>query len=226
MVFVCTYWLAGMVQMTSVLLLGSGAREHALAWKLAHSAKLGKLYAAPGNPGIARYAELVDLCLDRPANIATWSHKNRIDLVVIGPEAPLFAGVVDALTSFNIPAFGPTKAASRIESSKSWSKRLMRNYGVPHAHGQSFTDVASAIAWLDQHNGPIVVKADGPSLGKGVIMCPDTATAIMTVKELMIERRFGAFGDCVVLEESPCWPGSQRLCDGEAFHWSLLLCRH
>ncbi len=182
-----------------VLLLGSGGREHALAWKLAASPLLTKLYAAPGNPGIAEEAELADLKLADHAAIAAFCKANRIELVVVGPEAPLVAGLVDDLESAGIKAFGPKAAAARLEGSKSFTKRLAAANNIPTARFTEFSDAAAAKAHVRRHGAPIVVKADGLHAGKGVVvaMTPDEAFAGI---DLAFEMT-GAAKAPVVLEE-------------------------
>jgi phosphoribosylamine--glycine ligase len=181
----------------NVLLLGSGGREHALAWKLAASPLLSKLYAAPGNPGIAADAELVALRSADHAAVAAFCKERQIDLVVVGPEAPLVAGLVDDLERAGVRAFGPKAAAARLEGSKSFTKQLCAANGIPAARFAEFSDAASAKAHVRRHGAPIVVKADGLHAGKGVIVA-------MSLDEALdgIDRAFAMGGDApVVLEE-------------------------
>ena len=184
----------------NILLIGSGGREHALAWKLGASPLLTKLYAAPGNPGIAEHAELVALEVADPAAIVRFCRDRSIDLVVIGPEAPLVAGLVDDLTAAGVKAFGPTKEAARLEGSKGYTKDLCAEAGIPTGAYRRFTDSASALAYVDAQGAPIVVKADGLAAGKGV-------TVAMTVGEAhdAIEACFagalGSTGAEVLVEE-------------------------
>jgi phosphoribosylamine--glycine ligase len=161
-----------------VLLLGSGGREHALAWKLAASPLLTKLYAAPGNPGIAEEAEIVELKLADHPRIVEFCRRNRIGLVVVGPEAPLVAGLADDLEKAGINAFGPKAAAARLEGSKAFTKQLCAANGIPTARFAEFTDADAAKAYVNQHGAPIVVKADGLHAGKGVIVAMTVADAL------------------------------------------------
>ena len=153
----------------NVLLIGSGGREHALAWKLAQSPRLTKLFAAPGNPGIARHASLVDLKVTDHAGIAAFCRAQAIGLVVVGPEAPLVAGLADDLAAAGIMVFGPSKAAAQLEGSKGYTKDLCREFAIPTAAYGRFDDADAAKAYLAGKRMPIVVKADGLAAGKGVI---------------------------------------------------------
>jgi len=181
----------------NVLLLGSGGREHALAWKLAASPLLTKLYAAPGNPGIAEEAELVALRLADHAAIATFCKEKKIDLVVVGPEAPIVAGLVDDLERAGIKAFGPKAAAAKLEGSKSFTKQICAANNIPTARFAEFTDAPAAKDYARKHGAPVVVKADGLHAGKGVIVA-------MTLDEALagIDRAFAMGGNApVVLED-------------------------
>src|SRR5438128_2352398 len=170
-----------------VLVVGGGGREHALAWKVAQSPRVTKLYCAPGNPGIARIAECVPLAADDLAGLRDFARSQRIDLTVIGPEAPLAAGIVDEFRRDKLLIFGPHKAAARIEASKAFSKDLMVRLGIPTADAQTFTAVGPALAYVDQRDMPIVVKADGLAQGKGVVVAATHAEARYTVRA-MLER--------------------------------------
>jgi phosphoribosylamine---glycine ligase len=198
-----------------VLLLGSGAREHALAWKLAQSARLTKLLVGPGNPGTARVGTNVPLKADVPDEVVALARQERVDLVVVGPEAPLVAGVADALAAAGIPCFGPVAAAARIEGSKSFAKELMDEAGVPTAGFRVFTDVAGAEAYAVSQ-GRIVVKADGLAAGKGVIVARDAEAAREAVRAV---GAMGTAGQRMVLEE--LLEGEEvsviALCDGERY---------
>ncbi len=183
-----------------VLLIGSGGREHALAWKIAASPLLTKLYASPGNPGIAREAELVKLDIANHAAIAAFCKDKAIDLVVVGPEGPLVAGIADDLRARNIRVFGPSKAAARLEGSKGFTKDLCARYNIPTAAYGRFGDLASAQAYVEKMGAPIVIKADGLAAGKGV-------TVAMTIQEARaalaacFDGSFGTAGAEVVVEE-------------------------
>src|SRR4051812_31118641 len=166
----------------NVLLLGSGGREHALAWKLAASPLLTRLYAAPGNPGIAEEAECVPLDIADHAAVADFCRGKAIDLVVVGPEAPLVAGIADDLRAAGIRVFGPSRAAAQLEGSKGFTKDLCARYGIPTAGYGRFTELAAAKDYLRAHGAPIVVKADGIAAGKGVTVAVTTGEAIAAVE--------------------------------------------
>ncbi len=198
-----------------VLLLGSGGREHALAWKLAQSPRLSELLCGPGNPGTARLGRNVPLKADSPDAVAALARQERVDLVVVGPEAPLVAGVADALAAEGIACFGPVAAAARLEGSKAFAKEVMAEAGVPTADFQVFTDAASAEAYA-MSKGRIVVKADGLAAGKGVIVAPDAEAARAAVRTV---AAMGTAGQQLVLEE--LLEGEEvsviALCDGERY---------
>ena len=181
----------------NVLLLGAGGREHALAWKLAQSPNMGQFYALPGNPGIAEHAEIVEgVALSAHDTLVNWCRAHAIDLVVVGPEAPLVAGLVDRLTEAGIAAFGPTAAAARLEGSKLFTKELCRAHGIPTAAFGRFSDAAAAAAYVTAEGAPIVVKADGLMAGKGVVVA-------LTVEEAVtaIDQVFASGGQEVLIEE-------------------------
>jgi len=184
-----------------VLLIGGGGREHSLAWKLAQSPKLSVLYAAPGNPGIARHAKCLPINADAIDELAAFAEGERIDLTVVGPEAPLVAGIVDRFESKGLCIFGPSKAAAAIEGSKAFAKELMARHGIPTARFGAFTDADAAREYCRVLGAPLVVKADGLAAGKGAMVCPTLAEADDAIS-LRIERRgFGAAGATVVVEE-------------------------
>jgi phosphoribosylamine--glycine ligase len=184
-----------------VLLVGSGGREHALAWKLAQSPRIGTLYAAPGNPGIARVAECVPVGADDTAGLAALADRERIDLTVVGPEAPLAAGLADALAARGRPVFGPSRAAAALESSKAFAKELFARHGVPTARFGVFDDPAAARAFVGELGGRAVVKADGLAAGKGAVVCRDPAAAARAIGDMLERRVFGDAGARVVVEE-------------------------
>ena len=180
----------------NVLLIGSGGREHALAWKLAASPLLGKLYAAPGNPGIAQYAELVSLDVANHAAVAGFCRDHAVDLVVVGPEAPLVAGIADDLRAAGIRVFGPSRAAAQLEGSKGFTKDLCAEFGIPTAAYRRFGDAAAAKAYVKEQGAPIVVKADGLAAGKGVTVATTLDEALAAVDACLAEP-----GTEVVVEE-------------------------
>lgn len=186
---------------TNVLIIGGGGREHALAWKLAQSKNIGQLYAAPGNPGMASVSELVQVDTGTNDDVVAFALDNNIGLVVVGPEAPLVNGLIDSLEHNGIKGFGPTKAAAQIESSKAFSKDLMKELGVPTASYQNFTDYVAAKQYLAEQAMPIVIKASGLAAGKGVMICHDMDTAQSALKEIMVNKEFGEAGAEVVIEE-------------------------
>lgn len=191
--------------MTRVLILGSGAREHALCWSLSRSPSVSALYCAPGNGGTAALAENVALNPMDFTACATWAEQHDIDLTVVGPDDPLGGGIVDVFTARGLSIFGPTAAAARIESSKIWAKRLLLAAGVPTAPAEYFTDSASANAYLDQFERtggtyPLVVKADGLAAGKGVTIAHDGTEARAALAAFLVEGRVGAAGNAVLIE--------------------------
>lgn len=193
-----------------VLVVGSGGREHALCWALARSPLLTRLFCAPGNPGIAALAECIEIgVMDIPALVG-WAQDNAIDFVVPGPEAPLVAGIVDAMQAAGIACFGPDKAAAQLEGSKSFTKEVADAAGVPTAKWERFEDPAAAREFIGRRGAPIVVKADGLAAGKGVVVAASEAEALAAVDALMAD------GSPVVIEE--CLVGPEvslfALCDG------------
>ncbi len=185
-----------------ILVVGSGGREHALTWKLAKSERVSELICTPGNPGIARYAELVDVGAEDVSGLVSLAENIEPDLVVVGPEAPLVLGLADELRSRDIPTFGPSTAAARIEGSKSWANDLMYRYGVPCPESWTFDDASQAVQYVESlPEGSIVVKADGLAAGKGVTL-PDTHhDAVADITDLMRNRAFGTAGETIVIED-------------------------
>ncbi len=182
-----------------VLLIGSGGREHALAWKLAQSPKLTKLFAAPGNPGIAEHAELVALDVDRQDDVLSFCRSEGIDFVVVGPEVPLVAGLADRLRDAGIATFGPSAAAAQLEGSKGFTKDLCARYGIPTGAYQRFTEAEAAKAYVRDQGAPIVIKADGLAAGKGVTVAMTVEEALDAVDDCF-SGAFGAAGAEVVVE--------------------------
>jgi phosphoribosylamine--glycine ligase len=184
-----------------ILVIGSGGREHALAWAIAGSPLADKVYCAPGNAGIAEDAECVPLAATDTAGIVDFCHHNRIDFVVVGPEAPLVAGLVDALEAAGIAAFGPTAAAAALEGSKAFMKDLCAREGIPTAAWRRFRDADAAKAYIAAHGAPVVVKADGLAAGKGVVVALTLAEANAAVDAMLGLGRFGAAGAEIVVED-------------------------
>jgi phosphoribosylamine--glycine ligase len=200
----------------NILLLGSGGREHALAWKIAASPLVTKLWCAPGNAGIAREAECVALDIADHAAVIDFCRTNAVDFVVVGPDAPIAAGIVDDLNAAGFKAFGPTKAAGRLESSKNFTKALCRANNIPTAAYEHFTDAEAAKRYIRTQGAPIVIKADGLAAGKGVVVAMTLDEALAAV-ELMFGGSFGAAGAEVVVEEFLRGEEASffALCDGE-----------
>jgi phosphoribosylamine---glycine ligase len=200
----------------NILLLGSGGREHALAWKIAASPLLTRLWCAPGNAGIAKEAECVALDIADHAAVIEFCKRQPIDFVVVGPDAPIAAGIVDDLSAAGFKAFGPTRAAGRLESSKNFTKALCRANNIPTAAYEHFTDLEAASAYIRKRGAPIVVKADGLAAGKGVVVATTEQEALAAV-DMMFGGGFGASGAEVVIEEF--MEGEEAsffaLCDGE-----------
>ncbi len=186
-----------------VLVVGGGGREHALVWALTHSASVEKVYCAPGNAGIADIAECWDI---KPGAIHALAHaadEHAVDLVVVGPEAPLASGIAEVLDSLSVPCFGPSRAAAIIEGSKAFAKSFMQRHGIPTGSFEAFTEVGAALDMVhDSPWGyPLVIKADGLAAGKGVVICPDAEAAVAAINAAMVDNRFGAAGDTVVVEQ-------------------------
>ncbi len=186
----------------NVLVVGSGGREHALAWKLSQSPKVGAVYVAPGNSGCALVGECVDLDVDNLRQLVRWAKEHEIGFVMPGSETHYVAGIVDAFKDSGIPIFGPTKAAAELEGSKSFAKSLMRRHGIPTADYAEFEQFEPAMRYLDSRSeGPVVVKADGLCAGKGVVVCQNLDEAKQAVKRMMGDNEFGAAGSRVLIEE-------------------------
>lgn len=184
-----------------VLIVGSGGREHAIAWAVAQSPRVEKIYCAPGNAGIAEYAECVNIGAMKFDALVAFAKEHDIDLTIIGMDDPLVGGVVDAFEAEGLRVFGPRKNAAIIEGSKAFSKDLMKKYNIPTAAYETFTDPKEAIAYLETAKMPIVLKADGLALGKGVLICNTLEEAKEGVKTLMLDKQFGDAGDEIVIEE-------------------------
>ncbi|MGK5013683.1 MULTISPECIES: phosphoribosylamine--glycine ligase [unclassified Janthinobacterium] len=184
-----------------ILVVGSGGREHALAWKLAQSERIQMVYVAPGNGGTARDARLVNLDISDPQLLADFVQQEHIGLTVVGPEVPLAAGIVNLFRSRGLKIFGPTKEAAQLESSKDFAKAFMQRHGIPTAAYQTFSDVAPAHAYIDAMGAPIVIKADGLAAGKGVVVAMTLEEAHQAVDMMLSDNQFGDAGARIVIEE-------------------------
>ena len=185
-----------------ILVVGNGGREHALAWKLAASARVDRVFIAPGNAGTAVEGENVDIPASDIPRLLDFAKQNEISLTVVGPEAPLAAGIVDAFQEAGLRIFGPSRAASELEGSKVFCKNLLRHADVPTADFRTFDDAASADTYLNERDDvPMVVKADGLAAGKGVIVCDDRAQALAAVERIASDKEFGDAGNQLVIEE-------------------------
>ena len=184
-----------------ILVVGGGGREHALAWKLAQSGHCTKLYAAPGNPGIAQVGECVAIGAEDVGSLLAFARDKAIDLTVVGPEAPLVAGIVDRFQAAGLRIFGPSAEAAQVEGSKAWCKEVMTHSAVPTAEYRTFTSPNDALTYIKNHEEPLVVKASGLAAGKGVFVCRSQDEARQAVETIMRDKAFGAAGEKVVIEE-------------------------
>lgn len=200
-----------------VLVVGGGGREHAICWKLAQSPKVTELYCAPGNGGIAQVAQCVPIKATDVEGMVAWAKEHAMDFVMVAPDDPLALGMVDALEAAGIPAFGPRANAAILEASKAFSKELMKKYHIPTAQYETFTDMEQALSYIRQQGAPIVVKADGLALGKGVVVASTVEEAEEAVRSMMQDHKFGKSGSTVVIEECMVGPEVTVLafCDGE-----------
>lgn len=185
----------------NILVVGSGAREHAICWKIKESNKVKKIYCAPGNAGISQIAECVDIKVDELNKIVEYAVSNNVDLTVIGPENPLVDGLADLLCEKNIKVFGPKKNGAILEGSKLYSKEFMKKYNIPTAKYESYADSEKALEGLMHFNLPVVVKADGLAAGKGVLICQTREEAVEAVESIMNKKQFGNAGNTIVIEE-------------------------
>lgn len=205
-----------------VLVVGSGGREHAICWKLAQSPRVTGLYCAPGNAGIAQAAKCVDVKATDVDGMVRWAKNNAMDFVVVAPDDPLALGMVDALEAAGIPAFGPRANAAVIEASKAFSKELMKKYRIPTAKYETFTELDKALAYIEAQGAPIVVKADGLALGKGVVVAATVDEAKTAAREMMEGRKFGESGSTVVIEECMTGPEVTVLAFADGEHVSTM----
>ncbi|MBU4055846.1 MAG: phosphoribosylamine--glycine ligase, partial [Proteobacteria bacterium] len=184
-----------------ILVVGGGGREHALVWKIAQSPVVSKIFCAPGNAGIAEWAECVPIPADDVEALVTFAEENVIDLTVIGPEVALSLGITDKLEAKGLKVFGPSKKAAEIEFSKTFAKELMTKYNIPTAMGKSFTSFKPAEAFIKKIGVPVVLKADGLAAGKGVIICASEKEALAALKSILVDKAYGDAGKTVVVEE-------------------------
>ena len=184
-----------------VLIVGGGGREHAIAWKVAQSKKVDKIYCAPGNAGIAEYAECLNIGAMEFDKLVTFAKENAIDLTIIGMDDPLVGGIVDRFEAEGLRVFGPRKNAAILEGSKAFSKDLMKKYNIPSAGYETFTSAQEAMRFLETSKYPTVLKADGLALGKGVLICNTKQEAMDGVKSIMLDKQFGSAGNTLVVEE-------------------------
>jgi phosphoribosylamine--glycine ligase len=184
-----------------VLIIGSGGREHALAWKIAGSSRVNELFCAPGNPGIGELADLVPVQVNDFASIEKFVRQNSVELVVIGPEDPLAGGLADRIRKMGVMVFGPNKAAAQIEADKWFAKEIMRHQAIPTAEARSFTDPVAAEEYVKVRDEPVVIKATGLAKGKGVVICYRASDALETIEAMMRQGKFGDAGKRIVIEE-------------------------
>ena len=211
-----------------VLVVGNGGREHAIIKSLRQSKKVSEIYAARGNAGIAQDAKCIDISPMELEKICAFAKQNDIDLTVVAPDDPLAAGLVDMLEKEGLLAFGPNKAAAQIESSKVFSKNLMQKYNIPTAKYKSFDNYENALEYVQKVGAPLVIKADGLALGKGVIICQTIDEAKSALYDIMVKRAFGAAGESVVIEEFLTGDEVSVLtfCDGKNFKTMITACDH
>ena len=184
-----------------ILVIGSGGREHTLTWKLAQSKLVDKIYTVPGNPGMEKIAQCIPGSVEDNEFLVKVAQEKKVDLVVVGPEVPLTNGIVDDMAKVGIASFGPQKAAAQLEGSKSFSKNIMKKYGIPTAKYEVFTDAVEAKNYIEKEGAPIVIKADGLAAGKGVIVAETKEQALEAIDEIMCDKTFGSAGNSVVIEE-------------------------
>ena len=183
------------------LVVGSGGREHALCWKIAHSTRCSKIYCAPGNGGIGKAAELVNIDADDVDSLLKFAKANRIDFTVAGPETPLVKGIVDEFQKEGLAIFGPTKNVAAVEGSKIFAKRLMKKAGIPTAAFEAFEDIGNALKYAETRKLPLVIKADGLCAGKGVVICTTQSDVRAALNSMMVDKAFGAPGEKVIIED-------------------------
>ncbi|GAB4222658.1 MAG: phosphoribosylamine--glycine ligase [Gammaproteobacteria bacterium] len=187
----------------NILIIGNGGREHALAWKVAQEPNVKQVFVAPGNAGTALEPKVSNVAIDALdiRNLVRFAKKQQVDLTIVGPEAPLAAGIVDTFTQAELACFGPTQAAARLESSKAYSKDFMQRHAIPTAHSATFENATAAKVYVQQMGTPIVIKADGLAAGKGVIIAQDLSQANTAIDAILTDHRFGQAGNRIVIEE-------------------------
>ena len=205
-----------------ILVIGSGGREHAMVWKLAQSPRKPQLYCAPGNAGIASLAECVAIASDDIKGLLKFAKEKRIDLTVVGPEAPLVAGIVDEFEQHGLKIFGPNQAAAQLEASKAFAKEFLHRWNIPTAVYKIFDEKKPALKFLSQAQFPLVVKADGLAAGKGVVICKDLKEAEQAVDEIMVKKIFKSAGDRIVIEECLEGPEASILAISDGKHFFVL----
>ena len=193
-----------------LLVIGSGGREHALVWKLAQSPRVEQLFVAPGNAGTAELATNVPIAAADLSALFHFARNNKIDLTIVGPEDPLDLGIVDLFQAERLPIFGPSRAAAQLEASKVFAKTFMQAMGIPTARFGTFTHYQAALAYLQQEDGPDVVKASGLAAGKGVIMCADRHAAADAIHQIMQDKIFGSAGEAATAAEGLVLPAGTR----------------
>jgi phosphoribosylamine--glycine ligase len=206
----------------NILVIGSGGREHTLVWKIKQSPKVKKIYCAPGNAGIASLAECVEIASDDIKGLLKFAQDNKIDLTVVGPEAPLVAGIVDEFEQYGLKIFGPNQAAAQLEASKAFSKEFLHRRNIPTAVYKIFDDPKPALEFLSQAQFPLVVKADGLAAGKGVVICKTLKEAQQAIDEIMVQKIFKSAGDRVVIEECLEGPEASILAVSDGKHFFVL----
>ncbi len=206
----------------NILVIGSGGREHTLVWKIKQSLKVKKIYCAPGNAGIASLAECVEIASDDIKGLLKFAQENKIDLTVVGPEAPLVAGIVDEFEKYGLKIFGPNQAAAQLEASKAFAKEFLHRRNIPTAVYKIFDEPKGALEFLSQAQFPLVVKADGLAAGKGVVICKDLTEAKQAIDEIMVQKIFKSAGDRVVIEECLEGPEASILAVSDGKHFFVL----
>jgi phosphoribosylamine--glycine ligase len=205
-----------------ILVIGSGGREHALVWKVSQSKKADKIYCAPGNAGIAEIAECINIKADNIAELRRFAVEKKIDLTIVGPEAPLAAGIVDEFKKGGLKIFGPSKAAARLEGSKVYAKEIMKKYDVPTANFAEFTDEKEAIKYLQNSNIPVVVKADGLAAGKGVVVAQDFEEAEEAIHRMLVGKEFGEASSKIIIEECLAGQEASILAFSDGKHFTVM----